>query len=68
MVRKLRARIEGKAPESHEKLRGSGQVSADIFNLSDMRQVMKAARSIFRKMVDMNYFILPKMVSACLPP
>ena len=35
------SRIEGKVPESHEKLRGSGQVSADIFNLSDMRQVMR---------------------------
>ena len=41
MGEETESRIEGKVPESHEKLRGSGQVSADIFNLSDMRQVMR---------------------------
>ena len=35
------SRIEGKPPAAHEKLRGAGPVSADIFNLSDMRQVMR---------------------------
>ena len=41
MGEETESRIEGKVPESHEKLRGAGQVSADIFNLSDMRQVMR---------------------------
>ena len=35
------SRIEGKPPAAHEKLRGAGPVSADIFNLLDMRQVMR---------------------------
>ena len=34
-------RIEGKPPGSYEELRGKGQVSADVFNLSDMRQLMR---------------------------
>ena len=34
-------KIEGKPPKAHEELRGTGQVSADVFNLSDMRQVMR---------------------------
>ena len=37
-------KIEGKAPPQFEELRGKGQVSADIFNLSDMRQVMRVQR------------------------
>ena len=41
MGEETESRVEGKVPDSHEKLRGSGQVSADIFNLSDMRQVMR---------------------------
>ena len=34
-------RIEGKPPGAYEELRGTGQVSADVFNLSDMRQLMR---------------------------
>ena len=34
-------RIEGIAPPQYEDLRGKGQVTADVFNLSDMRQVMR---------------------------
>ena len=34
-------KIEGKAPKAYDELRGTGQVSADVFNLSDMRQVMR---------------------------
>ena len=34
-------RIEGKPPKAYEELRGKGQVSADVFNLSDMRQLMR---------------------------
>ena len=34
-------KIEGKPPKAYEELRGTGQVSADVFNLSDMRQVMR---------------------------
>ena len=37
-------KIEGKAPPQFEELRGKGQVSADIFNLSDMSQVMRVQR------------------------
>ena len=37
-------KIEGKAPPQFEELRGKGQVSADIFNLSDMRQLMRLQR------------------------
>ena len=37
-------KIEGKAPPQFEEFRGKGQVSADIFNLSDMRQVMRLQR------------------------
>ena len=35
------ARIEGKAPSAHEGLIGKGPVSADLFNLSDLRQVLR---------------------------
>ena len=34
-------RIEGKPPGAYEELRGTGQVSSDVFNLSDMRQLMR---------------------------
>ena len=34
-------KIEGKPPKPYEELRGTGQVSADVFNLSDMRQLMR---------------------------
>ena len=34
-------KIEGIPPKAHEELRGTGQVSADVFNLSDMRQVIR---------------------------
>ena len=36
-------RIEGKPPKPHEELRGKGQISADVFNLSDMRQFNEAS-------------------------
>ena len=35
------SRIEGKAPSAHDELKGKGPVSADLFNLSDLRQVLR---------------------------
>ena len=41
MGKESEARIEGKAPSAHEGLTGKGPVSADLFNLSDLRQVLR---------------------------
>ena len=35
------SRIEGRAPPAHDELKGTGPVSADLFNLSDLRQVLR---------------------------
>ena len=37
----LESRIEGEAPPAHDELKGTGPVSADLFNLSDLRQVLR---------------------------
>ena len=35
------SRIEGRATPAHDELKGKGPVSADLFNLSDLRQVLR---------------------------
>ena len=35
------SRIEGRASPAHDELKGKGPVSADLFNLSDLRQVLR---------------------------
>ena len=37
----LESRIEGRAPPAHDELKGKGPVSADLSNLSDLRQVLR---------------------------
>ena len=46
-------------------MKGTGQVSADVFNLSDMRQVMRL-QEYLQEMGGMNYFIHPRMDSVCM--
>ena len=53
------ARIEGKAPSAHEGLIGKGPVSADLFNLSDLRQVLRL-QEYLQDNASLELFHMPK--------
>ena len=53
------ARIEGKPPSAHENLKGQGPVSADLFNLSDLRQVLRL-QEYLQENASLELFHTPK--------
>ena len=53
------SRIEGRAPPAHEELTGTGPVSADLFNLSDLRQVLRL-QEYLQENASLELFHTPK--------